>query len=217
MPSAFLVDHAADGFVARRLFYPSAGGDTGTPIRVFLPWIDEFWFVDKAYDLTSPFAKTRPLVDDSTEVLTGTTIRSGERFEVTVRRERYRWEGKLVTVHRCRGRGYDTFRTAFAIPGKTLSVFFHRGDSQGEGGSNFYWLDRQRLVNVVRCLEPGGLIVSDGSNAMSEFSPLGSRPAVAPDAAHLPPPFEAASRKFFCVGYLGRRYGPTLVWKVVQP
>jgi hypothetical protein len=36
-----------------------------------------------------------------------------------------------VTIHRCRGQGYDVFRAAFVDPKRQISVFFHRGDSPG--------------------------------------------------------------------------------------
>jgi hypothetical protein len=189
------------------LFYPSAGQDTDLPINAFVPWIREFWFVDANYNLNRRFDKARQLEEERHEVLTGTTLRTGEGFEIMVRHERYRWsaEAGVVTIHRCRGRGYDVFRQVFAIPGRKVAAFFHRGDSHGEGGSNFYWLGRQRLPNVLNCLEPGGIVVSDGSNAMRAFRRR------LDDG--IPPSFEAGTRKFDCVGYLGDRNGPTLVWK----
>lgn len=31
------------------LFYPSSGNDLITPIKIFSPFVTEFWFVDKGY------------------------------------------------------------------------------------------------------------------------------------------------------------------------
>jgi hypothetical protein len=100
------------------------------------------------------------------------------------------------------------------MPRQRLSIFFHRGDSDGEGGSGFYWLGRKRLRDVLSCLEPDGVLVSDGSNALRSFRC--GRSALQIDQDHIPPPIEVASRRFACVGYLGDRNGPTLVWKQVR-
>jgi hypothetical protein len=95
--------------------------------------------------------------------------------------------------------------------GRRLSVFFHRGDSPGEGGSNFYWLGRKRLANVLQQLEPGGLIVSDGSLALKQFRRT-LEDETLPDLSSIES-FEAKGHRFECVGYLGYRYGPTFAWK----
>lgn len=215
MPSEFVRAEACEGLASRCLFYPSAGNDTRTPLAAFLPWVDDFWFVDVAYDLTVPFNRQYQIEDEGTEQLTGTTLKTRQPFCIDVRHERYRWPRRStpVNIHRCRGRGYDTFRAAFMIPRKTVSVFFHRGDSPGEGGSNFYWLGRKRLADVMGCLEPGGLVVSDGSNALRQFRQSRRTGRIGAEAANSAQPFAAASRRFVCVGYLGERNGPTLVWK----
>jgi hypothetical protein len=100
----------------------------------------------------------------------------------------------------------------FVAQGRKLSIFIHRGDSAREGGSGFLWLGSRRIRKVLASLEPGGLIVSDGSLAIRamrrRFTGLG--PAGIAEAAGS---FEYAGYDFDCVGYLGMRYGPTLVWK----
>jgi len=45
-----------------------------------------------------------------------------------------------------------------------LSVFFYRGDSTGEGGSDQRWLGPTLFNAVLAKLQTGGLIVTDGSN-----------------------------------------------------
>ena len=40
------IEEIASGFQSKRLFYPCAGGDIVEPILTFVPFIDEFWFVD---------------------------------------------------------------------------------------------------------------------------------------------------------------------------
>lgn len=90
MSTEFLDPAACTGLAAGSLFYPSAGDDTDVPISAFRPWIHDFWFVDIHYDLSRPFTTSHRLEDDRHQVLTGTTLRTAERFEVVVRHERYR-------------------------------------------------------------------------------------------------------------------------------
>jgi hypothetical protein len=60
---------------------------------------------------------------------------------------------------------------------KKLAVFFYRRDGVSEGGSNLCWLHPTPaldgapafLERVLGIIEPGGKIVSDGSNALEEF------------------------------------------------
>jgi hypothetical protein len=211
----FVRPDVCEGFASRCLFYPSAGTDTETPLAAFLPWIDDYWFVDIAYNLRVPFARGYQVEDARAEGIVGTTIKSRLPFRIDILHERRRFPEREtpVNIHWCRGRGYDAFRVVFAIPNRPMSVFFHRGDSPSEGGSNFYWLGRKRLVNVVACLEPGGLVVSDGSNAMRQFRPCARADSVGIETAKQVRSFAAVSRQFACVGYLGERNGPTLVWK----
>jgi len=64
-------------------------------------------------------------------------------------------------------------------------------------------------------LEAGGVIVSDGSNALRQFR---RRPSDIESSNPISSvePFEAAAHKFVCVGYLGERNGPTLAWKTSE-
>jgi hypothetical protein len=209
---------ACEGLASRCLFYPSAGTDTAAPLEMFLPWVDDFWFADLAYDLTVPFSRQHQMEDSREEKLCGTTVRTDTPYSVDVRHERHRWPQRSgpINIHRCRGHGYDVWRAAFVVPRRAVSVFFHRGDSPGEGGSNFHWLGRKRLPDVLGCLEPGGLVVSDGSLAMSHFAKFRGTEMTGSEALNAVTPFTAASRRFVCVGYLGPRNGPTLVWKTSE-
>jgi hypothetical protein len=95
-PDEFLLDTAFNGPKSGRLFYPSAGDDTELPIKTFVPWIRDFWFVDRDYNLNrrnynlNPlFGNKHQLESDEREILTGTTLKTGEPFEIKVRHERY--------------------------------------------------------------------------------------------------------------------------------
>lgn len=89
-------------------------------------------------------------------------------------------------------------------------MFFHRGDSTGEGGSNIFWLGDCFFTEVLDALEDGGLIVSDGSNARREFRSSGKEWKYCPKYGYLREP-ENRYWSLKQVGGLGERYGPTLV------
>ena len=197
----YLSPAASTDLRARCLFYPSAGSDTEVPFATFLPWIDEFWFVDLACDLEKRFTDDYEPVEPATlEEQVGRTGKD-KPFNNVIRQERYRVPGREtpVTVRLCRGRGYDVFRYAFLTPRKPISVFFHRGDSQGESGSNFYWLGRKRLRDVIACLEPGGLVVSDGSLAVRQFRAFHRTDTNGSEAMQSAESFERALRSWQCV------------------
>jgi hypothetical protein len=203
---------------AGNLFYPSSGSDLATPIEVFSTWLSDFWFVDSAYT-GKPLLRENPhyqLIDSQYKSLQGTTMKRGTQFEVEVYHETYerKQDQRRITIHQCRGRGYDAFRIFLKSRGASLSVFFYRGDSQGEGGSGFYWLKNDRLRNVLEVLEDGGLIVSDGSNAICQLSTFHRCTDLGRMVLEKVQPFTFANRRFECIGYLGERYGPTLVWQV---
>jgi hypothetical protein len=199
---------------SRCLLYPSAGTDWETPLMAFHPWIESFWFVDTSH---KDSAKLKELCDSvdliETNALEGRTIK-GNPAKVEIRSFQCSLGSKQFDVHLCRGKGYDTFRLAFKDCGKGMSVFFHRGDSPGEGGSNFHWLHRKRLRDVLKWLEPGGLIVSDGSLAIPQLAMFHYTSESGESAFRAAKPFERFGRAFSCVGYLDKRNGPTLVWKV---
>ena len=207
-------------FISRCLFYPSSGNDVSLPVSLFLPVIDEFWFVDTSYRLTSPLLANRNLGLnlESFERLSfsGTTIRAKKEFEIPVQREVYchNITGRKIVVNVCRGRGYDLFRVAFRIPNKMISVFFYRGDSIGEPGSGFYWLKKPVIKFVLKHLEKNALMISDGSNAIPQLSTFHKNFSIGQKAVYQSKPFCIYQRRMECFDYLGERYGPTLVWKI---
>ena len=122
---------------AGNLFYPSAGSDLATSIEVFSSWLSDFWFVDSAYT-GKPLLRENfcyQLTDSQYKSIQGTTVKRGTQFVVEVYYETYesRQDQRRITVHQCRGRGYDAFRTFLKSRGSSLSVFFYRGDSPGDG------------------------------------------------------------------------------------
>lgn len=203
---------------AGNLFYPAAGNDVITPIQAFSSLLTDFWFVDLCYDQKPILSHCNGyrLVEATLEQVSGKTIKSGEPYEIMIYHQVYEHmqDERVINLHKCRGRGYDVFRTQFKDKDAPLSVFFYRGDGVGEGGSGFYWLGNKRLKNVLEVLEEGGLIATDGSNAIPQLKCRSGFPNLENKAVDFAHPFEFSGRHFECVGYLGERYGPTLVWQV---
>lgn len=104
----------------------------------------------------------------------------------------------------------------------SLSVFYYRGDSMGEGGSGVWWFGPDLFPQLVDKLEDGGFIITDGSN---------------PDPNHLytpwmslythshfhfrdlkegeqPKSFTYRNKYFQLLGDLSERYGTVYVWQV---
>ena len=207
----------------KSLFYPSCGDDLVVPLECFKDEVECFWFVDinnrRNNPLSSPhgFSALRRV---SARVLQGTTIR--DKSEYTVKVTTYtcirETDGRTLEINICEGRGYDAFRSIFDDLGEKLAVFFYRGDSPGESGSGFFWLERPRLSNVLNRLIEDGLIVSDGSNAMSKLSQYHNQRNL--EEADLDTliakmmPFDFTGWRFTCIDQIGMRYGPTFIWKV---
>ena len=227
------------------LFYPCSVDDLRSPIGLFVPALRDFWFVDIGYFVNGRSAhRARPVLaaDERYTLLSveGTGLETAEKelradertgkayewLEPGVLTERYlhRASGQLVSVHRRRGFGPSALRKEIG----NLGVFFYRGDSLGEGGSGTLWLSvhhsNVRLIEeVLAKLVDGGLIVTDGSNchgSQNPYAELGRfhRQAIGREAVRLARPFaDPQGRRLECIGYAGRRYGPTLVWQVTRP
>ena len=218
MPQYSLPDEVLEHLRTGNLFYPSAGDDILTPIEVFSSRLSNFWFVDIEYS-GQPLLENNPdyqLVSNQKRIVSGETLVKHKPFEIEVYQETYerRQDQRRITVYQCKGYGYDAFRTLLKSQQTQLSVFFYRGDSPGESGSGFYWLKKARLKNILEVLEDYGLIISDGSNAIREISTFHRCSGLGSEAQERVQPFTFAKRRFECVGYLGEKYGPTLVWQV---
>ncbi len=167
------------------LFYPHSGNDLLTPIRLFAPYLHDFWFADLGYfNSTSPADCAQPVLQERSGFkLLDVTVdgpvvanpvkieRDGQHFfdiEPCVRTEKYEElvSGREIRVHRRRG-----FSTCALFQLPKLGVFFYRGDSSE--GSNVAWLrasnwsrnKRQKWLfhEVLDRLANGGLVVTDGS------------------------------------------------------
>ena len=218
-------------------FYPAAFTDHQQSLDVFMDVIAEFWFADTNYPAglhMTPALNGRTGVRLMSSETTGpVTAVMENRVDVTGNSHRHLLPSKLVekyvrengtalTVVRRRGFGQIALTTEFSE--RSIGVFMHRGDSIGEGGSNVYF-----LANKKRRYEPCGnlldklssrltdraMVISDGSN--THIGPLcrfhGSE-LDGHDAFNRLQgcSFSRAGFRWSCVGWLSRRYGPTLVW-----
>lgn len=218
------------------LFYPCSGEDWDELVDAFSPAVDVFWFCDPTYGQTcavpvrgfrlvdtvvegDPFARTRRVTDggrgyqDVPPCVWSSRMVSDE-------------DGRMVTVKRRRGFGEYALATEFKD--RSISVFVHRGDTLagGESSSSSCFLGRRResheplsmlFDKLSEKLRDTALIVSDGSNTeIAELKVFHRSDTQGPDAfaAAQERPFTRWGFDWRCVGQLGHRYGPTLVWEV---
>jgi hypothetical protein len=173
----------APQYPGKIFMYPCAGSDIAEPVQVFGGDFDTFLFVDIKYNARSaePEIPGWQMVAGSQRRLGSSNSSMRHR---SVGRSRFRdiepeWffsdyeneaNGKRISIVRRRGFGQYALQE---LPDGSLSMFLHRGDSPGEGGSNVFYLANRRtshepisnLMNVLkRKLGYPALIASDGSN-----------------------------------------------------
>ena len=109
-----------------------------------------------------------------------------------------------------------------------MGVFFYRGDSSGEGSSGDLWLKLEHLDKVCNKLIDGGLFVSDGSDGCMQTHRKKSgiykelwkyrHKEVSQCPEELIKDMKSFTnrkgQRFSCIGYAGRKYGPTMIWQV---
>jgi hypothetical protein len=224
-----------------RFYYPAAYLDHMEALEVFQDVVDEFWFADSHYpaDLRIEPALGKESIFRLLEVERNGAINArqeqrqdllGHSFnylEPSRLIERYeREDGRKITVVRRRGYGQIGLMEEFAE--KELGVFMHRGDSNNDGGSGVWFLSNRKaryqpcgllFDKLATRLADESLIVSDGSNcAIKEVKKFYFKNVTAEHAYNH---FQGCNFDFGgfhwrCVGWLGERYGPTLVWGLMR-
>ena len=172
------------------LYYPCSGNDLDDPLRLFSPFVTDFWFVDrgyftpghqdtKAYGFDRPADEVEPILGKNADYqLLRADIEGmphwnlhNRDIEPCILTETYRHlpSGKTIKVRRRRGYGFSAFRNDI----RRIGVFFYRGDSPGEGGSGNLWLKPDHIDEICAKLIDGGLLVTDGSqqSARTKSSP----------------------------------------------
>ena len=230
------------------LYYPMAGEDTHVPLSLFAPFINEFWFVDICYFTQTPADRAEPVVNDARWHLLDVTIQGSPVFkrerrglqsypytwiEPCTRTERYMFAGEIVTIHRRRGFAYQSLFGPSTVPTNIpdLGIFFYRGDSRGDGGSNQMWMSNKKsavgasstvrlLPKVIEKLADSALIVTDGSNnhavkgIYSNFSAHREAQENPMNIVRSAEPFQDEFGNIFkCSGYINDRdWWPTFIW-----
>ena len=134
-----------------RLFYPCCGRDLMTPISLFSPYVDDFWFIDRSYYVrgsqdTSSYGWDRPprymtplLENDDDYRLIQVDVEGDERgninpesSEMCILTESYLHvpSEKTVMIRRCRGYAIPVFHSSRL---GQLGVFFLPWGQRGRG------------------------------------------------------------------------------------
>ncbi len=232
-PQVFIPDEWLTSIERGTLFYPSAGGDTNEVLSVFAPFVDEVVFCDlhypKGLDLEPAIGSGGGYKLIGSSITGDPNSRLHEKdghleIEPSTLIEIYEGESadRLLVVKRRRGFGQYAL---LEVKPKSMTVFMHRGDSPGEGGSNVYYLADCKsrhepcgrlLTKLTDRLADRAIILSDGSNTRvpqlrrCHGDPMRSAEAFAKIRGNC---FSRNGFRWTCVGYLSnRRYGPTLAW-----
>jgi len=226
------------------LFYPCSGNDIVDAIFYFYPIVDTFFFCDvtRISNIAGTDRKIKeklPDLDLSKSVEEclwekNTDERPRRRRDVNGREQiiepplyrtkttkltriwRNEKESKEITIIRVVGDGYNVFSSDEIL--KEIGIFFYRGDSYGEGGSDVRWLetenDRDRCYDgrggkhfdvVLQKIANKGLIVTDGSNCGDEYNFL---------RQYHEKTVTKGTNTFKCIGKITPRRGSTLVWQI---
>jgi len=219
-------------------FYPAAGTDVNAPIAALHEHIKEFWFCDlylprsirkrqsdQLIETRLLYSSTKGVVDAEIETRLSASGSEYRYIEPSYVTETYGFpDGHQIRVVRRRGFGQIALTTEF-LP-NSLSVFMHRGDSPGDSGSNVYFLANKQsqyspcgnlFAKLAQQLTNKSLIISDGSNSRFRWlRKFHSKHNISGREAYgyhnTRPDIIFGGFKWKCVGWLNKRYGPTLVW-----
>jgi hypothetical protein len=222
-------------------FYPAAGSDYSEPLAIFQDHIDTFWFCDIAYPsglhLPSVFLSRNDFRIVRRQTSGATSARMECREAESGRRYHFLQPSKLIETYErsdgrqlivIRRRGFGQIALSQEFNDRSLGVFMHRGDSPGESGSNVYFLANKKTDDepcgnlfdkLSRRLKDRALIISDGSNSsIRQLRRFHNDPKAGSEAFsyHQGRRFAFGGFLWTCVGWLSRKYGPTLVWGLIR-
>lgn len=223
--------------------YPAADLDHSEAIAVFQAHVETFWFCDINYPAGLELA---PAIRESHQVRLVDQKKVGpvsasieRRTDARGREYRFLPPSKLIETYNrvddghltvIRRRGFGQIALSAEFEDRSIGVFMHRGDSRGEGGSNAFF-----LANKEKCYEPcsnlydklsrrladRALVISDGSNtSLKVLSRFYRAEMEGSDAYRYHQEngtnFTFGEFQWTCVGWLGKGYGPTLVWGLTR-
>lgn len=221
------------------LFYPCSGNDVIAPVRMFSAHLSDLWFVDRGYfipghqdtkrfELDLDAHDVKPILANLNNYnpikksVTGPSSYSQihDDIEPCVMTQNYLdvKSNNVFNLHLRRGYGVSALKNDI----RKISVFYYRGDSEGEGGSGTQWLNSTHFSEVLKKMANHGLIVTDGSQSCgskqyAKFATFSkSKVGYESYINNRETFYDNQGFKFECVGFAGHRYGPTLIWKLTK-
>lgn len=180
------------------LFYPGAGRDFVTPVLLGLPYCTQFYFFE-----CSPVSSCKGKPPEALHSLCYILRKNINGVDIQLDFPRHPWytkeddadcldfkyNGVPRRIHWMHADNTEIFKKNIE-----LQFYFHRGDSQGEGGSDQRW-DSDYLPELCKLIPSGSsaLFVTDGS-------PYGfnERSEGISEAHKLTTPFIERSRIYYC-------------------
>lgn len=223
----------------RKLFYPCAGSDWRDAFYYFSEEVDEFIFCDLKYKFNFKNLSGFSIKNNNYEEISFTLRPGVKMIDHTSDSKNFRLMSAEYTKFIKHKISNKFKKIIFKIESgqncldyfndEEIYVFFHRGDSSGEGGSDLHFFSDKRNYDgsaenlysrLIKKLAPSFYVVSDGSNNdVIEKQKLNLEDMTDDQIEN-----EIIGKKRFmhdnlewaCVKRLSNKYGPTLVWKVIK-
>ena len=223
----------------KTLFYPSAGNnDWKIAFEQFKNSIDKFIFVDINYNLnnieefTKYFLSVGNIEQKNINGDFNTKVKIFHMNNKTFRDIEPAYYSLDISFNGIKKQ--IIFRKGFGqyalneLDDDSLDIFYHRGDSKGEGGSNVFYLGNRNathpplreLFNKLKDkLKNDSLIVSDGSNTDSKslkkiYRKISTLNKDEAKNIAIGKRINLYNIEIECIDILDFRYNHTLIWKV---
>jgi hypothetical protein len=224
--------------MVKKLFYPCAGPDWKDAFRYFSKEVDEFVFCDIKYRFNFENLKRFSIRDKEYEDISFTLrppIRMVDHTSNLKNIKLMPAEYTKFVKHKISNKTKKIiFRMESAqncldhFNDEEIYVLFHRGDSEGEGGSDLHFFTNKRnhygtaenlYSRLIKKLAPISFVASDGSNN----DVIREQNLDFKDMTDEQIQKEVIGKKFTdnildwtCLRRLNDRYGPTFVWEVIK-
>jgi hypothetical protein len=224
--------------MVKKLFYPCAGPDWRDAFRYFSKEVDEFVFCDLKYKFNPKnlnrflignneyedisFTLSAPVrIVDHTSNFENVKLMPAE-YTKFVKHKISNKTKKIIFKMESAQNCLDHFND------EEIYVFFHRGDSEGEGGSDLHFFTNKRNYDgtaenlysrLIKKLAPISFVASDGSNndvIREQKLNLQDMTDEQIENEIIGKNFMHDNLEWTCVKRLNDKNGPTLVWKVIK-
>ena len=224
--------------MVKKLFYPCAWYDWKDSFRYFSEEVDEFIFCDLKYKFNPKNLNKFSIKDKEYEEISFTLRPSVRIVDHTSNIENIKLMPAEFTKFIKHKISNKTKKIIFKMESgqncldnfddKEIYVFFHRGDSEGEGGSDLHFFTNRRNYDgtaenlysrLIKKLAPISFVVSDGSNndlIKNQKLNLTGMTDEQIQKEVIGKKFMHENLEWTCVKRLNDRNGPTLVWKVFK-